>query len=436
MKVTSNQFYRNDFIEISKYNNENLSSIFIINSSSKNLGLFENEIAVSTNESSEEILKKINGFRFDQIFIIDVIECTENIFQLLKGLKKFLNPGGKIIISSINPKWYPLIKFAELINFKRKSNINSYIYKRKISPTLAAAGFSIINTYNRQIFPFFFFGVGKFINTVLEFLLSFLNLGIKTYFVLQNEGVFETNNKLKSVIVPAKNEARNLPILFEELEKLNLELEIILIYGNSRDGTEIVCSEIESKYVNNKYIKVKSIKQKTNGKGAAVFEALEIISGDYIAILDSDISVEPKELRTFFEIIENGNVDFVNGTRLITGIENGSMRFLNFYGNKIFQFIINLIISQNISDSLCGTKVFKKENLSYLYSWQKKLKIRDPFGDFDLLLSTSYYGLKMVEYPINYKRRIYGKTQISRFRDGFRLLIYILKTIYINKSSF
>jgi hypothetical protein len=436
MKVTSNQFYRNDFIEILKYNNKNLSSVFIINSSSKNVGLFENEIVVSTNESFEEILKKISGFSYDQIFVIDIIESTENIFQLLKGFKKFLNPSGKIIISSINPKWYPLIKFAEFINFKRKSSINSYIYKRKIEPTLAAAGFSIINTYNRQIFPFFLFGVGKFINTILEFLLSFLNLGIKTYFVLQNEGLFETNDKSKSVIVPAKNEAKNLPILFDELEKLHLELEIILIYGKSRDGTEVVCSEIESKYVDNKYIKVKSIQQKTNGKGAAVFEALEISSGDYIAILDSDISVEPKELRTFFEIIENGNVDFVNGTRLITGIESGSMRFLNFYGNKTFQFIINLIISQNISDSLCGTKVFKKENLNYLYSWQNKLKIRDPFGDFDLLLSTSYYGLKIVEYPINYKRRIYGKTQISRFRDGFRLLIYILKTIYINKTSF
>ncbi|MEI6235575.1 MAG: glycosyl transferase, partial [Planctomycetota bacterium] len=46
----------------------------------------------------------------------------------------------------------------------------------------------------------------------------------------------------------------------------------------------------------------------------------------------------------------------------------------------------------------------------------------DPFGDFDLLFGASKLGLKIVDVPIRYRERIYGETQISRFRHGWMLL--------------
>src|SRR5210317_1287455 len=328
MKIKSNYFYSQDFSEIDKYKNESLRSLHILNNSSKNIGKFNNEIVVDNSINIFDLSKLLNPNKYNQIFLIDIIENTENIFKLLNGLKNYLEPGGKLIISSINPKWYPLIKLTEAIKLKRPSNINSYIHKKKIEPTLSSAGFSVLNSYSRQIFPFYIFGFGKAINLFFELIFSFLNIGIKSYFVLQNENLHEFESKSKSVIVPAKNESENLPILFEKLNDLNLKLEIILIYGKSIDGTEKICKEIENKYQKNKYLSVKTFMQSTNGKGEAVFEAIKLCSGDYIAILDSDISVEPIELVNFFEIIENRNVDFVNGTRLITGIESGSMRFL------------------------------------------------------------------------------------------------------------
>ena len=57
--------------------------------------------------------------------------------------------------------------------------------------------------------------------------------------------------------------------------------------------------------------------QQSNGKANAVFEGFEY-SGEVISILDSDISVDPERLVDFFEIIENSNADFVNGTRIYT----------------------------------------------------------------------------------------------------------------------
>ena len=56
------------------------------------------------------------------------------------------------------------------------------------------------------------------------------------------------------------------------------------------------------------------------------------------------------------------------------------MRAINTIGNKIFQFLISLVIGQKLTDSLCGTKVFRKEDIDRIYRWQKRLKSKDPFG--------------------------------------------------------
>ena len=77
--------------------------------------------------------------------------------------------------------------------------------------------------------------------------------------------------------------------------------------------------------------------------------------------MDSDISVDPETLKDFFEIIEKGRADFVNGTRFVYKMEKGAMRKLNNIGNLFFQFIISIVISSKLTDSLCGTKIFKKE---------------------------------------------------------------------------
>ena len=78
-----------------------------------------------------------------------------------------------------------LFKVFESVGLKRKSQINSYINPRKISNIFFSLNFEKIRSYNRQIFPFRIFGIGKFLNILLEILLGYFNLGIKTYFLYQ-----------------------------------------------------------------------------------------------------------------------------------------------------------------------------------------------------------------------------------------------------------
>ena len=183
------------------------------------------------------------------------------------------------------------------------------------------------------------------------------------------------------------------------------------------------------------YFQVTSFIQSGKGKANAVWEAIQKSKGDVLAILDADISVEPETISDFFEIIDSNNADFVNGTRLIYPMEKGAMRYINHLGNRLFQFFVGGIVSYPLTDSLCGTKVFKRELYDDLVWWQKKLKYSDPFGDFDLIFTAAFTGRKIIEYPIHYRSRTYGSTQISRFKDGFKLIKYLIYSFFVFRTS-
>ena len=70
-----------------------------------------------------------------------------------------------------------------------------------------------------------------------------------------------------------------------------------------------------------------------------------------------------------------------------------------------------------------------------MYKWKRLLTIKDPFGDFDLIFSAAYSGEKILEYPVHYKARTYGSTQISRFKDGFKLIFYFINSLMVFNTS-
>ena len=369
--------------------------------------------------------------KYDTLIFTDYFEAPQDIYSLLLESKNYLKPNSKIIISVVNYKYSYIIKLLEFLKLKKKSSKLSHIHENSLKNIAQATGLEFLYSHTKQIIPFKFFGIMKFLNTLFELLFSKLNFGLIRYFVFKNS-VINSENKLKrTVLIPAKNEEGNISILFEKLNKLEID-EVVFSIGKSNDKTEETILENIDKY---KSLNVICHNQTRNGKANSIWEGLKIVNGDLIAILDSDMSVDPIELENFFSILENNYADFVNGTRLIYPMEKESMRKINLIGNSIFQFVVSYILGVKLSDSLCGTKVFKKDFIDKIYWWQQNFQLYDPFCDFDLLFTAAITGEKIVEYPIHYKSRIYGKTQISRFKDGFKLIIYLIKSIKIFHTS-
>ena len=427
-------FYKSHQNEISKYITQDTNYINIFNKNSKFPKEYFNNVLIEDDKITLEaqLNQALKKRKMDLIILTDIFELTDDAYSTLKNVKPFLKDEGLLILSSTNPLWYLLINIIEKIGLKEPSKFKSYIKPNKVENILKAANYEKVKNYNRLYIPFRFFGFGPIFNYLMYLFLPFLNLGIRNYLIYTNK-TFENKKISKSIIVPAKNEEGNLDELLNRIPHFETDYEIIIVCGESSDNTlEKAKSLIKSRPENI----IKVLTQTKNGKANAVWEGLELSDNDAVAILDSDLSVDPEKLTDFFEIIENGHADFVNGTRLIYKMEKGAMQSLNKLGNRFFQFIISKLISVRLTDSLCGTKVFKKENIQNIKKWQNSMKFEDPFCDFDLIFSAAYSSQKIVELPVYYRTRKYGSTNISRFKDGWKLLFYFFNSYILFKTDF
>jgi glycosyltransferase involved in cell wall biosynthesis len=198
------------------------------------------------------------------------------------------------------------------------------------------------------------------------------------------------------------------------------ETEIIFVDGNSTDGT---AEEIERRMAEHPQRKIRLIHQGDGvGKGDAVRKGFAAARGDVLVIQDADLTAPPEDLPKFYRALRDGKGEFINGSRLVYPMEKQAMRFLNLLGNKFFGALFTWLLGQRFRDTLCGTKMISKKDYELIEANRSYFGDFDPFGDFDLIFGAVKQNLKVVEVPVAYRARTYGRTNISRFTHGWLLL--------------
>jgi glycosyltransferase involved in cell wall biosynthesis len=226
-----------------------------------------------------------------------------------------------------------------------------------------------------------------------------------------------------SVIVPARNEAGNIPAIFERVPEMGGGTELVFVEGHSTDDTYHAVEIAMARYPHRRCT---LLRQSGVGKGDAVRTGFAHASGDILMILDGDLTVPPEDLPRFYEALVSGKGEFINGVRLVYPMEREAMRYFNLVGNKFFSLAFTWLLGQPIKDTLCGTKVLWKSDYERIAASRAYFGDFDPFGDFDLLFGAARLNLKIIEMPIRYRERVYGKTNISRWRHGWLLLKMVL----------
>jgi glycosyltransferase involved in cell wall biosynthesis len=230
------------------------------------------------------------------------------------------------------------------------------------------------------------------------------------------------NKKAKpsvSIVIPARNEEKNIENAINRISSFAEDMEIIFVEGHSTDNTWEEILRIQQKY---KEKKILIAKQKGKGKGDAVTEGFKLASKDIFMILDADLTMPPEELPKYYQVLLEDKAEFVNGVRLVYPMDDKAMRFFNLCANKIFGLTFSWLLGQTVKDTLCGTKVFYRDDYLKIVANRHYFGNFDPFGDFDLLFGADKLNLKIVDVPIRYKNRQYGYTNIHRWRDGQLLL--------------
>jgi glycosyltransferase involved in cell wall biosynthesis len=195
--------------------------------------------------------------------------------------------------------------------------------------------------------------------------------------------------------------------------------ELIFVEGHSRDDTR---AAIERAMAAHPERRCRLLCQPGDGKADAVRAGFREATGDVLMILDADLTVAPEDLPRFYAAISSGQGEFVNGVRLVYPMEQRAMRFVNLVGNKFFSHAFSWLLGQPIRDTLCGTKALWRDDYLRMVAGRDYFGDFDPFGDFELLFGAAKANRRIIEVPIRYRERVYGETNIRRWKHGWLLL--------------
>ena len=205
-----------------------------------------------------------------------------------------------------------------------------------------------------------------------------------------------------------------------KFKQISNNLEIIFVEGNSMDNTYSMLEDLKANFSDS--FKIFLLKQSGKGKKNAVVEGCNISSGETLAIVDSDFTVDIDDsIAAIMESKKNENI-LINCSRTTFPMEKNAMRWANYIGNRCFAIFISILINKPVSDSLCGTKVFSRKFFNLMKkngSWDSK---SDPFGDFTIIFEAAKNNIKILNYPVRYYARKSGAPNISRWVDGLKLL--------------
>jgi SAM-dependent methyltransferase len=365
--------------------------------------------------------------KFDFIILSDLVNDIRDVQRVLELVAQCSLPSTRVVLNAYSRLWQGPRWIAELMGAAKVQLDQNWLTRADLENLLYLAGFETIRKSAEIIWPVRTPGIDTLCNRYLVKLGLFSWMGLTNFLVARPQPKRRLGPApVVSVIVPARNEAGNVRRIFEETPDMGMATELIFVEGHSTDNTYEAIEEEMQHWPNRR---VKLFRQTGKGKGDAVRLGFAQASGDVLMILDADLTVPPEDLPRFYDAWCSGKGEFVNGVRLVYPMEEQSMRFFNFLGNKFFSMAFTWLLSQSVKDTLCGTKVISKRDYEIIAANRAYFGDFDPFGDFDLLFGAAKYSLKMVDLPIRYRERTYGTTNIERWRHGWLLLQMVGKAM-------
>ena len=360
---------------------------------------------------------------FDVIILSDLLNELWDVQALFSRLRARCGPRTRIVINSYNRIWGPPLALAERLGLRERSLPQNWLSVNDISGLLRLEGFEVIRTFSEMLCPLPIPLLSILCNRYLGRLWPFKRLALTHFLIARLPERAVAPPPRVSVIVPARNESGNIEQIFARIPEMGSGTELVFVEGHSSDDTYAAIERARATFPERA---CQLHRQAGVGKGDAVRLGFARATGEVLMILDADLTVPPEDLPRFYEALVSGTGEYIHGVRLVYPMERQAMRPLNLLGNKSFSMAFSWLLGQPIKDTLCGTKVLWKVDYETIAAQRSYFGDFDPFGDFDLIFGAAKLNMKIVEIPIRYRERVYGTTNIQRWRHGLLLLKMVL----------
>jgi len=218
-----------------------------------------------------------------------------------------------------------------------------------------------------------------------------------------------------TLVIPAKNEAESLPTVLNELKSLDCK-KIIVIPKNDL-STQNAAKNFDCKI----------ILQDKGGFGRSLIQGIDEVDTNFLCIFNADRSFDPKYLQGMLNELSN-DCDFVFNSRYENGGGSDDDTVLTYIGNRTFTFICNLLFKLDLTDVLFTYvmgKVLAFKSLG--------LKRKDFSICIELPVLAKSRKYKLISKPCYERSRLSGTKKVNEFKDGFLILLCILKMFIFRK---
>eukprot|EP01122_Echinamoeba_exundans_P012453 TRINITY_DN5202_c0_g1_i1.p1 TRINITY_DN5202_c0_g1~~TRINITY_DN5202_c0_g1_i1.p1 ORF type:complete len:247 (-),score=36.69 TRINITY_DN5202_c0_g1_i1:7-747(-) len=215
-----------------------------------------------------------------------------------------------------------------------------------------------------------------------------------------------------SILLPTYEERENLPIIIwlitETFRKTEYDYEVIIIDDNSPDGTQDVAVELQKLYGEDRIV----LRPRPGklGLGTAYIHGIKHATGNYIIIMDADMSHHPKEIPHMIKKQKEGNFDIVTGTRYRG---NGGVWGWSLYRKLVSSganYLADVSLGLGVSDLTGSFRLYKKPVL------EKLISICESKGyvfQMEMIVRARQCNFSIGEVPITFVDRQYGVSKLG-----------------------
>jgi glycosyltransferase involved in cell wall biosynthesis len=229
-----------------------------------------------------------------------------------------------------------------------------------------------------------------------------------------------------SVVIPCLNEAESIgqcvTTAQRVLEENGIDGEVVVVDNGSEDGSATLAQLAGARVV----------EEPRRGYGSAYLAGFAAARGDYIVMIDADLTYDFEEIPRFVQELDGG-AELVMGNRM-QDVQPGAMSPLSRIGNPLLSGFLNLLFRTPISDAHCGMRAIRRDVLPTLALQATGMEFAS-----EMVIRAARGGLEIRELPIALHPRE-GESKLSPFRDGWRhlrlMLVYHPNFLFLFPGAF
>ncbi|XP_043267533.1 dolichol-phosphate mannosyltransferase subunit 1 [Venturia canescens] len=245
---------------------------------------------------------------------------------------------------------------------------------------------------------------------------------------IENDSKKTVDNKY-SILLPTYNECENLPIIIwlivKYMDQCCYPYEVIIIDDGSPDGTLEVAKKLQKLYGEDKI--VLKPREKKLGLGTAYIHGIKYATGNFIVIMDADLSHHPKFIPKMIEKQLESSLDIVTGTRYAGEGGVYGWDFRRKLISRSANFLTQLLLRPGVSDLTGSFRLYKKEVLEKLV---QSCVSKGYVFQMEMMVRARQFSYTIGEVPISFVDRLYGESKLggSEIVQFVKGLLYLFAT--------